>query len=256
MERDSMTGRLEGKRAIITGAGSGIGRAAAILLAAEGTHVIAADIHASGAETAEHIRSTGGQAWFLQADVSDARQVERLMADAAAQMGGIDILVSNAGRQMIGRVSDFTPEEWDVQMAVNVRSVFLCAKYAQPWLEKSRGVIVNTGSVAGIRGGASGTAYAASKGAIIAFSRALAMELAPLGIRVNCICPGWVDTAFNQPAITMLGGQDSYLSIVAQTVPLKRHGSPEEIAEAVLFLASDASSYMTGQNLVIDGGLV
>jgi dihydroanticapsin dehydrogenase len=141
-------------------------------------------------------------------------------------------------------------------MEVNPRSCFLGAKYGLPFLvQRGGGVIVNVASLAGLKGGPGMTAYSASKGAIIAFTKALAAELAPANIRVNAMCPGWIDTPFNQPAIDFMGGREVQDRVVEQIVPLGRQGVPEEIATGMLFLASDASSYMTGQALVIDGGV-
>jgi dihydroanticapsin dehydrogenase len=140
-------------------------------------------------------------------------------------------------------------------MRVNPRSCFLGAKYGVPYLrERGGGSIVNVSSLAGLKGGPGMTAYSASKGAIIAFTRALAEELAPDNIRANSVCPGWIDTPFNEPAIEFMGGRAQQEEMVQQTVPLKRQGRPEEIAPGILYLASDASSYVTGQELVIDGG--
>jgi dihydroanticapsin dehydrogenase len=252
-----MNQQLSRKCAVVTGAAHGIGQATAELFAAEGANVIVADRSLTGEAIAAGIRAGGGAAWFHQVDVASPEQVNALMAFAAATMGGIDIIVNNAGQQLMGVVTDFEVSAWDQMMAVNPRSCFLGAKYGVPYLrQRGGGVIINTASVAGIRGGANGTAYAASKGAIIAFSRALAMELAPDRIRVNAMCPGWVDTPFNDPIVTILGGPAAHDTLVQNTVPLRRQGHPSEIAAGMLFLASDASAYMTGQTLVIDGGLV
>jgi len=142
-------------------------------------------------------------------------------------------------------------------MSVNPKSCFLGAKYGVPYLrERGGGSIVNMSSIAGLKGGPGMTAYSASKGAVVAFTKALAAELAPDNIRVNCVCPGWIDTPFNQPAIEFMGGREEQEEMVQQTVPLQRQGIPEEIAPGILYLASDASSYMTGKELVIDGGLL
>jgi dihydroanticapsin dehydrogenase len=171
-------------------------------------------------------------------------------------MGGIDVIVNNAGVQRSGRVTEFSEADWDLLMDVNPRSFFFGAKYGVPYLvQHVGGVIVNVASLAGLKGGPGMTAYSASKGAIIAFTKALAAEVAPANIRVNAMCPGWIDTPFNQPAIDFMGGRDVQDRVVEQIVPLGRQGAPEEIATGMLFLASDASSYMTGQALVIDGGV-
>ncbi len=253
-----MTARLAGRKAIVTGGAAGIGQATALLFAQEQAQVIIADLNrAAGEAAAAQIRDAGGQAWFVQADVSDAGQVKALLAAAASHMGAIDILVNNAGRQLCGRLTEFPDADWEALMAVNVRSCFLMAKYGVPYLRQRQGAaIVNVGSTAGLRGGAGGVAYAASKGAIIAFSRALALEVSGDGIRVNCICPGWIDTPFNQPIIGFMGGRERQAEAVAQGVPMRRQGAPDEIATGILFLASAEAAYMTGQNLVIDGGAI
>jgi dihydroanticapsin dehydrogenase len=249
--------QLSGKLAVITGAATGIGRATALLFAQEGANVVIGDINeAGGRQTAADIEAAGGRASFGRCDVTEAAGVEALMRAAAETMGGIDIIVNNAGAQRSGRVTEFAEEEWDLLMQVNPRSCFLGVKYGVPYLRKrGGGVIVNVASLAGLKGGPGMTAYSASKGAIVAFTKALAAELAPDGIRVNAMCPGWIDTPFNQPAIDFIGGRAAQDQVVQQIVPMARQGTPEEIASGMLFLASDASSYMTGQALVIDGGV-
>jgi NAD(P)-dependent dehydrogenase (short-subunit alcohol dehydrogenase family) len=248
--------QLEGKVAIITGAATGIGRATALLFAGEGASVVIADVNEDDAQrTVANIEDEGGSARFVQADVSEAEDVQALMERAAEEMGGIDVIVNNAGAQRSGAVTEFEESEWDLLMRVNPRSCFLGAKYSVPYLrERGGGSIVNVSSLAGLKGGPGMTAYSASKGAIIAFTRALAEELAPDNIRANSVCPGWIDTPFNEPAIEFMGGRAQQEEMVQQTVPLKRQGTPEEIAPGILYLASDASSYVTGQELVIDGG--
>jgi dihydroanticapsin dehydrogenase len=249
--------QMEGKLAVITGAATGIGRATALLFAQEGASVAVGDINEQGArQTVADIAAAGGKAWFFPCDVTNAGDVAALFNNAAEAMGGIDIIVNNAGVQRSGRVTEFSEAEWDLLMEVNPRSCFLGAKYGVPYLvQRGGGVIVNVASLAGLKGGPGMTAYSASKGAIIAFTKALAAELAPANIRVNAMCPGWIDTPFNQPAIVFMGGRDVQDRVVEQIVPLGRQGVPEEIATGMLFLASDASSYMTGQALVIDGGV-
>ena len=249
--------QLSGKLAVITGAATGIGRATALLFAREGAAVAIGDINEEGGrQTVADIEAAGGRASFVGCNVTAAGEVEALMRSAAETMGGIDIIVNNAGAQRSGRVTEFAVEEWDLLMRVNPRSCFLGVKYGVPYLrQRGGGVIVNVASLAGLKGGPGMTAYSASKGAIVAFTKALAAELGPDGIRVNAMCPGWIDTPFNQPAIDFMGGREAQDQVVRQIVPLGRQGTPEEIATGMLFLASDASSYMTGQALVIDGGV-
>lgn len=249
--------RLRDKLAVITGAATGIGRATALQFAQEGAAVAIADINVDdGHETVRLIEQQGGTAIFVHADVSDEASVEDLMRAATDGLGGIDVLFNNAGMQASGTVTDFEASTWDDLMAVNPRGCFLGAKHAIPHLrERGGGSIINMASIAGLKGGPGMTAYSASKGAVIAFTRALAAELAP-GIRVNGLAPGWIDTPFNRPAIEFMGGRDEQQQMVESEVPLGRQGVPEEIAPAAVFLASDESSYVTGQVVVVDGGLI
>lgn len=249
--------QLDGKLAVITGAATGIGRTTALLFAREGAQVVVGDLNEEEArKTVESIEAENGEARFVRTDVSRAEDVEALMESAAKFMGGIDVIVNNAGAQRSGPVTEFEESDWDLLMAVNPKSCFFSAKYGVPYLrERGGGSIVNMASLAGLKGGPGMTAYSASKGAIVAFTTALAAELAPDRIRVNCMCPGWIDTPFNQPAIDFMGGRANQEEIVEQSVPLGRQGSPDEIAPGILFLASDASSYMTGQAMSIDGGV-
>jgi dihydroanticapsin dehydrogenase len=249
---------LEGKRALITGAAGGIGRASAVLLAGAGARVALTDIDS------EHLRKTaamiiagGGEAEARKADVSRPDEIAAMTDWAADILGGLDIIVSNAGIQRIGLVEDFSLEDWDELMAVNARSCFLGIRYGIRHLRASGGgAIVNVASLDGLKGGRGNVAYSASKAAVIGLTRAAATELAPAGIRVNCVCPGWIDNDFNEPAIRFLGGKEQQKAIVESSVPLRRQGTNQEVAHAVVYLASDASSYVTGQALVIDGGVL
>jgi dihydroanticapsin dehydrogenase len=245
------------RRAVVTGAASGIGRATALALARAGARVVIGDLNETeGEATAGAVRDRGGDATFAAVDVSDAERMRAFLETAAGTLGGLDVIVNNAGLQRSGRVTDLAESDWDALMAVNPRSCFLGAKYGVPHLRASGGgAIVNMASLAGLKGGPGQTAYAASKGAIIAFSKALAAELGPDGIRVNAICPGWVDTPFNEPPIDFMGGVERQAEMVRATVPLGRQGNVDEIADAIVFLASDAASYMTGHALVVDGGV-
>ncbi len=251
-----MSGRLEGKRVVITGTAANIGKATALLFAREGASLVVADLDERAQQTADDAAAQGAQASFVRTDVTSSDDMKRLMDAAAEAMGGIDVIVNNAGLQRSGRVTDFAEDDWDALMRVNPRSCFLSAKFGVPHLRHSGGgAIVNTASLAGVKGGPGMTAYSASKGAIIAFTKALAAELAPDRIRVNAICPGWIDTPFNQPAIDFMGGRDQQAKVIEAVVPMNRQGVPEEVADGMVFLASDMSSYMTGQALIIDGGV-
>ena len=249
--------RLEGKLAVITGAATGIGRATARLFVDEGARVVIADINETDGHRIVDELGADTAAWFVRADVSRAAEMEGLIKYAADAMGGIDIIVNNAGVQRSGAVTEFEESDWDDLMRVNPKSCFLGAKYGVPHLRRrGGGSIINTASIAGLKGGPGMTAYSASKGAIVAFTKALAAELAPDGIRVNSVCPGWIDTPFNQPAIDFMGGREKQEALVRSSVPLGVQGTPEQVAPGVGYLASDLSSYVTGQTLVIDGGLI
>lgn len=249
--------QLVGKRIVITGGATNIGRASALLLAQHGARLVIGDLNEEGAqETVRAIEQHGGEASFVPTDVGDEESLARLIDTAADRLSGLDIAFFNAGWQRSGAVTEFATEDWDALFRINPRHCFLGAKYVTPHLKAAGGgVIVFTASLAAVKGGPGLTAYSASKGAIVAFGRALAAELAPEGIRVNSICPGWVDTPFNDPAIEFMGGRTAQDEVVRRIVPLGRQAAPEEIASSVLYLASDASSYMTGQILLVDGGV-
>ena len=249
-------GRMRGRRVVLTGAAANIGAAAAELLASEGASIVIGDIDIRAQQTAERIRAAGGRAWFVETDVSNAAAMQNLFDTAAEHLGGIDVIINNAGIQRSAPVTELAEADWDLHMAVNAKSCFLAAKYGVPHLRASGSApaIVNMASVGGFKAPAGLTAYSASKGAIIAFTRTLASELGPEGIRVNCVAPGWVDTPFNDPIVSHMGGRAAQDAAVRAGVPLQRQGRPDEIAEALLFLASEASSFVTGTALVIDGG--
>jgi NAD(P)-dependent dehydrogenase (short-subunit alcohol dehydrogenase family) len=248
---------LEGRQAVITGAATGIGRATAQLFVERGARVVIADVNETDARQAVQALGGDGTAWFVRTDVSSAPEMEALMNQAAQTMGGIDVIVNNAGIQRSGAVTEFEESEWDALMRVNPKSCFLGAKYGVPHLrQRGGGSIINMASIAGLKGGPGMTAYSASKGAIVAFTKALAAELGSDGIRVNSVCPGWIDTPFNQPAIDFMGGREKQEAMVRSSVPLGVQGTPDQVARGIGYLASDLSSYVTGQTLVIDGGLL
>ncbi|MGO4001492.1 SDR family NAD(P)-dependent oxidoreductase [Pseudomonas fluorescens] len=246
-----MTNRLAGKKIIITGAASNIGKEIARHFVVEGAAVVIGDLNSEvGEATAKEIGAT-----FLTVDVSREESVSGFIEAAVAKMGGLDVLVQNAGVQRVGKVSNFSQSDWDLTFAVNARAHFFGAKHAIPHLKQSgKGSIINTSSLAGKRGGPGTTAYSASKGAVIAFSTALALELADDNIRVNTVCPGWVDTDFNNPAINLMGGKSSQSEAVKQVVPLQRQAQCSEMAPLYVYLASDESSYVTAQAINVDGG--
>jgi dihydroanticapsin dehydrogenase len=249
---------MDGKRVLFLGGASGIGAATIRLFAERGAAIAFGDIQTERGEAlAAEIRDAGAKIFFHQADATNEADVSRLASAAVSELGGLDVFVSIAGIASASPVEDMPVEMWDAVMNVNAKSCFLGAKYSVPHLKAAGGgVIVNTASIAGLRGMGSGSAhYAASKGAVIGFSRALAAELAPT-IRVNCICPGHTKTGFNDPFFNIRGGYDAFLQVMPTVIALQREAEPEEIAKAMLFLASDASSFVTGTALVVDGGVV
>lgn len=247
---------LAGKRAIVTGAGGGIGRASALALAAEGAAVAVVDIAAdAAAETARQIEAAGGSALAITADISDAGDCERVVRETVDTLGGLEVLFNNAGIIRRADAIGTTVDEWDRVMAVNVRSIFLMCKYAVPVMASAGGgSIVNTGSGWGLKGGGNALSYCASKGAVVNMTRALAIDHGPAGIRVNSVNPGDTDTGMLRNEAQQLGEDpDDFLADAADR-PLRRMGKPEEIAAAVVWLASDAASFVTGSALVVDGG--
>jgi dihydroanticapsin dehydrogenase len=249
-----MTGRLSGKSIIITGGVNNIGGEAVRLFIAEGARVVIADIDETGGKKAA--ARHGSAATFLRVDVTDEESVKNMVDAGVAWLGGLDALCQNAGLQYAGPIEEFDAPRWDRLFAVNTRGIFFGVKYAVPHLRRAGGgVIVNMASLAGKRGAPGVAAYCASKGAVVAFGNALALELAKDRIRVNTICPGWIDTPFNDAAITYMGGRERQAEFVRRVVPLGRQGTPSEIAPLYVYLASDESSYMTGQALVVDGGI-
>ena len=249
-----MSERLQGKRILVVGGATGIGAASALSCAREGASVVVGDINADAGE--ELVRQIGDSASFLKVDVGQESEVADTVNAAADRLSGLDSLVYVAGVQRAGRVDEFPVELFDLTLAVNLRGMFLAAKHAVPHLRKAGGgSIVNISSLAGIKGGPGMTIYSASKGGVNAFTKALSAELGPDQIRVNAICPGWIDTPFNAPIIDFIGGVEARERLIKEVVPLGRQGAPEEIALAVVYLASNESSYTTGHFMVIDGGL-
>jgi NAD(P)-dependent dehydrogenase (short-subunit alcohol dehydrogenase family) len=249
-------GLLSGKVALITGGASGIGRATALLFGREGAAVAVVDLNENeGQDVVRRIISDGGNAIFVRADVSRAADCQSAVQRTVERLGKLDILFNNAGIIRRASVVELSEEDWDQIMAVNVKSVFLLSKYAIPVMVKAGGgVIINTASGWGLIGGRKAAAYCASKGAVVLLTKAMALDHGAQNIRVNCICPGDTDTPMLREEARQLGKPEAlFLSESAQR-PLQRIGKPEDIAQAALYLASDASSYVTGTTLVVDGG--
>ncbi len=250
------TAELAGKTALITGAGSGIGKATALLFAREGARVAVCDINAAnGQDTVKAIQAAGGQALLVQADVSKAADCQRAMAEVMKAWGRLDVLFNNAGVTRRANVLDTTEAEWDLVMNVNVKSIFLMSKYAVPIMQaQGGGSIINTGSGWGLTGGKDAISYCASKGAVVNMTKAMAIDHGPQNIRVNTVCPGDTDTPMLRSEARELGLEETALVEAGKSRPLQKVGTPLEIAQAVLFLASDRSSFVTGSALVVDGG--
>jgi len=249
-------GKLSGKRALITGAASGIGRATALLFAREGAAVAVLDVDEDGGQAVvQTILDEGGQAIFVRGDVTWAADCQRAVQETVDRLGGLDILFNNAGIIRRATVIDTSEEEWERVMAVNVKSIFLLGKYAVPAMAQSGGgAIVNTASGWGLVGGRNAVSYCASKGAVVNMTRAMALDHGAQNIRVNCVCPGDTDTPMLRSEAQQLGeSEDAFLAEAADR-PLQRIGRPEDIARAVLYLASDDSAFVTGTALVVDGG--
>ncbi|MGD0986947.1 MAG: SDR family oxidoreductase [Candidatus Sulfotelmatobacter sp.] len=248
--------QLQGKTAIITGGAGGIGRATALLFAREGAAVCVVDLNEdSGREVAREIAAAGGRATFERADVTHESNCRRVVERTVEELGGIHILFNNVGIIRRASVLETSEQDWDAVMAVNVKSVFLMSRVVVPMMAAAGGgSIINMASGWGLAGGAKAAAYCASKGAVVLLTRAMAIDHGPQNIRVNSICPGDTDTAMLRSEARQLGeAEDRFLAGSANR-PLGRVGRPEEIAHTALYLASDASSFVTGTALVVDGG--
>jgi NAD(P)-dependent dehydrogenase (short-subunit alcohol dehydrogenase family) len=247
---------LSGKVALITGAASGIGRATARLFAREGAAVAIADINLqAGKAVAEEIVQSGGHSFVEQGDVTQSADCNRVVERTMREFGAIHVLFNNAGIIRRATVLELSEQDWDQVMAVNLKSIFLMSRQVIPIMAKAGGgSIINTASGWGLVGGVRAAAYCASKGAVVLLTKAMAIDHGPQNVRVNCICPGDTDTGMLRHEAQQLGErEDSFLAESARR-PLGRVGKPEEIAQAALYLATDASSFVTGTALVVDGG--
>ncbi|QIN84554.1 glucose 1-dehydrogenase [Rubrobacter tropicus] len=249
-----MAGRIEGKVAVVTGGGAGIGRASCLRLAEEGARVVVTDISEErGRETVREIEGKGGEALFLRHDVAREDQWRSVVAEAGGRYGGVDVLLNNAGLYLIMPLADITVEDWNNLMAVNVTGVFLGMKHCAPVMaERGGGSIINLSSVAGLMGVAGHALYGASKGAVRIMTKDVAMEYARAQVRVNSVHPGYIHTGMAEYGAETAGTTIEELG--RQMYPLGRIGEPEDVANTVLFLASDESKYTTGAEFVVDGG--
>lgn len=246
--------KLEGKVALITGAGSGIGEGISLMFAAEGADIAVNDIDLTAAEkTASAVRKMGRRAVAIKADVAEAAEVEAMVARTIEELGGIHILVNSAGFSAGGTILDEQIENWDRNINVMLRGPYLCSKYAGRWMaEHKTGKVINISSVAALGGIPGMGAYIVAKSGLNALTRVLAMELSKFGVNVNCISPGIIDTPMTRSTIAQRFTPER----LASTVPLGRMGTAEDIARAALFFASDDSSYITGSNIPLDGGML
>lgn len=246
---------LTDKVAVVTAAGSGIGRAGAEAMARDGAYVVATDLVAERAEeTAARIRSAGGQAEARAVDVGDDASLRALMDETAAAHGRIDVLHSHAGIQIEGSIEELDAEGLDRSHHFNVHAHFVAVQSALPHMKGRGGAVLLTSSNAGVFPDYGMIGYITTKAAVVMMAEQMALDLGKYGIRVNALCPGWIDTPFNDAYQRQLGGREALEKVVATRVPLERFGRIDEIAEAILFLVSDRSSYITGHALVVDGG--
>jgi NAD(P)-dependent dehydrogenase (short-subunit alcohol dehydrogenase family) len=247
--------KLENRVAVITGAGSGIGRASALEFAREGARVVVADLNLAGAlETARQIKAGGGQAIAVETDVARPESVQTLVAQTLETFSQVHVLLNNAAIQVNKTVEDTTVEEWNREINVNLGGVFLCSKFFLPHLRQTRGCIINMSSVNGFFVEPRCAGYCATKAAIIGLTKAMAIDHGKEGIRVNCICPGYIDAGLAWGYFEAQPDPAAARAAAGKLHALWRIGRPEEVARVAVFLASDEASFMTGSAVVVDGG--
>ena len=247
--------RLEGKVAVTTGGAQGIGRAIVEKLYGEGAHVVVADTGPCTYIKEVQRDGTGPILSYRCIDVTDGESVRRAFEEIFEAHGRLDILVNNAGIAFDKPIEETTESEWDRMMDVNLKGVFLCTKHAVPWMRRTGGgAVVNIGSLEGLAANPRRTAYAASKGGVHALTRAVALDLGPDSIRCNAVCPGWINTPFNDSFFESLRDRDAGKRAIVGLHPVGRMGLPEDVANTVCWLACDESGFITGQEIVVDGG--
>ena len=251
-----MAGNLEGKTALVTGGGSGIGRSASLAYAREGARVVVADVNVEGGEeTVQRIKEAGGDAILVHADVSKPEDTQAMVAQAVEAFGSLDCAFNNAGISG-GRdrhlTADYLEEDWDRVISINLKGVWLCMKAEIPkMVEQGGGAIVNTASIMGLIASPGSVAYMAAKHGVVGLTKAAALEYATAGVRVNAVCPGYINTPLVRP---LFDTHEGFEERVVSRHPLGRLGEPSEIAEAVVWLSSDSASFVTGHSMPIDGG--
>jgi len=248
--------KLKDKVSIITGAAKGIGKGCALVFAEEGAKVVIVDIdEKSGEQTAREIAERNGKSIFIKTDLRSSKEVQSMISRVMNTYGQIDVLFNNAGYHYSKNVEVTSEEEWDFIMDTNLKSVFLCSKYSIPHLRKTKGCIINMSSMVGLIGQSNAGAYSATKGGIIAMTKGMALDFAKDGIRVNCICPGWVETPLVEDWFSQQPDPKKAKEYIYSVHPLNRIASSEEIGKAAAFLASSEASFVTGVALPVDGAV-